>query len=314
LLTVLSVIAVLLSEQSIGRRRADHVSHWSISACPAGSPFGTPFSPWVTFSLDLDTTWQHAILTNFGQLLSLARTEIAHRRPPALHRDEGMHVLAQRGWLGATPVDFRTAILSLCGWQNLDAGATIQLGGEEFGELIGLASGIIENTTVLGVAGTPLMHLTHAVDWVGYGPIISPRPRPVATSARTSVWLARAPQASVVQLLAKRPEWWRHFLPLSLEYGDAAASIAADLLIRGSERRCAAILLRLGGCRFAGPDDSRPIEIPVSQDELAGAANMSRNTAGTMLRKLAARGLIEPAYRSIIARVPAKLRAFVEAA
>ena len=91
-------------------------------------------------------------------------------------------------------------------------------------------------------------------------------------------------------------------------------TIAADLLIRDSELRCAAVLLRLGGRRFAGPDDAAPAVIPLTHDELAAAANLSRNTTGAMLRKLTARGLIELGYRGIIVRTPPALRAFVDTA
>jgi len=188
------------------------------------------------------------------------------------------------------------------------------MGSEEGGELIGLAQGHIEMRTVLGRADTPLMHFAHAVFWLGYGPIIFGQPRRVAASARTPVWVARIPQPTVRALLTRRPEWWPHFLPLALIYGDIAVNIAADLLIRDSERRCAAVLLRLSGRRFAGPEDGAPVDVPLTQDEVAGAANLSRNSAGTMLRRLAARGLIDLGYRGIIVRAPAALRAFVDLA
>jgi CRP/FNR family cyclic AMP-dependent transcriptional regulator len=113
-------------------------------------------------------------------------------------------------------------------------------------------------------------------------------------------------------LLVERPEWWRHFIPPSLVYGDAAVTIAADLLIRDSERRCAAVLLRLSGRRFAGPEDTKPVEVSVTQDDLAGAANLSRSSVRSMLGRLAERGLIEQGYRGIAVRAPAALRAFVD--
>jgi CRP/FNR family cyclic AMP-dependent transcriptional regulator len=118
----------------------------------------------------------------------------------------------------------------------------------------------------------------------------------------------------VTALLAERPEWWRHFLRLAIVYGDVTAVIATDLLIRDSERRCAAVLLRLGGRRFAGPDDTKPVEVSVTQDDLAGAANLSRSSVRSMLGRLTARGLIEQGYRDIVVREPASLRAFVDEA
>jgi CRP/FNR family transcriptional regulator, cyclic AMP receptor protein len=229
-----------------------------------------------------------------------------------MDREEGMRVLAQHGWLSATPVEFQQALLSRCRWKHLEAGDRITVGGEETGDLIGLARGTIEMTTVLGVSETPMMHLGYPVFWLGYGPRISGQPRRISANAKSPVWLASVPQATVMALLGERPEWWQHFLPLALAYGDVAINIAADMLIRGSERRCAAALLRLSGRRFPDQGDAAPVEIPLSQDELADAANLSRNTTGEVLRKLATRGLIELGYRCIIVHAPTALRAFVE--
>ena len=214
--------------------------------------------------------------------------------------------------MSATSADFQRAVLSRCDWACLEAGAPIQFGGEERGELIGLARGIVELRTILGRADTPIMHFAHPVFWFGFVPIVSSRPRPLAASAKTQVWVARIPQADLGALLAERPEWWRHLIPPSLVYGDVAVTIAADLLIRDSERRCAAVLLRLSGRRSAGPKDSEPVEVAVTQDELAGAANLSLTSVRTMLSRLKARRLIELGYRGMIVCAPAALRAFVD--
>jgi CRP/FNR family transcriptional regulator, cyclic AMP receptor protein len=229
-----------------------------------------------------------------------------------MDREEGMDALRRSGWLRDTPAEFRDTLLSQSRWQRLDAGALIQTGGEEQGELIGLARGIVELRTVLARADTPIMHFAHPVFWFGFIPIVASRPRTLAASAKTPIWIARVPQAEVGALLAERPEWWRHFIPPSLVYADVATTIAADLLIRDSERRCAAVLLRLGGRRFAGPDDKKPVEVSVTQDDLAGAANLSRTSVRSMLGRLAARGLIEQGYGGIAVRAPAALRAFVD--
>jgi len=229
-----------------------------------------------------------------------------------MDHEEGIGILKDRGWLNATPTEFQDAIVSLCDWQSLEAGAPIQAGAEEEGELIGLARGIVEMRTVLGRADTPLMHLAYPVFWFGYVPILTGRPRGIAAAAKTAVWLARIPQAAVRALLAERPEWWRHLMQLSIIYGEVSQTIAADLLIRDSERRCAAVLLRLGGRRFSGPEDKEPVEVPLTQNELAGAANLSRNSIGTMLQRLKARRLIEQGYRGMTVLAPEALRAFVD--
>jgi len=54
------------------------------------------------------------------------------------------------------------------------------------------------------------------------------------------------------------------------------------------------------------------MNVPIMQDELAAAANLSRNTAGALLKRMAGRGLIELGYRAKIVCHPFALRAFVE--
>jgi len=214
-------------------------------------------------------------------------------------RETGRRILCSSGWLSGRPPELQTALLAPSRWQRLEAGAPITTGGEEAGDMVGLASGIVAVTSVFGSPDTPVMHLCHAVFWMGYGPVLSGVPRRVTATARTPVWIARIAQGHVLGLLAGTPQWWRHFMPLALEYGDVAVGIAADLLIRGSERRCVAVLLRLSGCRFRDPEDAGALEVPIGQEGLSAAANLSRNTAGTILRRLEEKGLIHCGYGTI---------------
>lgn len=225
-----------------------------------------------------------------------------------MDRDEGLRVLAASGWLSRAPEEFRDTLLSASRWRQLPAGAPVTMAGEGAADVIGLASGIVELSSVFGRADTPMLTLGHAVFWLGYGPLISGQPRRATAIARTEVHVASIAPTVIQAALARRPEWWQHLLPLALLYGDTAVTIAADLLIRGSERRCAAVLLRLSGARRPGPADAGRIDVPVTQDELASAANLSRNSAGNALRKFALKRLVETDYGRIIVVDPSRLR------
>ncbi len=156
-----------------------------------------------------------------------------------------------------------------------------------------------------------MLTLGHAVYWMGYGPFMSGQPRRITAVARTAVFAASISPASIHTILARRPEWWQHFLPLALEYGDVAVMIAADLLIRGSERRCGAAQLRFAGARMPEQGDAGPIEVPVTQEERAANANLSRNSTGTILRKFGTAGLVETDYGRIVLTDAAGLRRLV---
>ena len=227
-------------------------------------------------------------------------------------RDEGSRVLAGSRWLAATPPEFRASLLALARWHRGEGGTTITLAGEDVDDMIGLASGIVGFTASHGRADTPTLHIARAPFWMGYGPMLLGRPRVVTAVARAPVVFASFPKARLVALLESRPGWWRPFTELMGEYGDLNAVIASDLVILDSEARCVAVLLRFGGVRFAGPDDAGPVEVPVTQGELAAAANLSRNSVGMILRRLAARGLVEIGYAGVILPAPARLRAMLD--
>lgn len=228
-----------------------------------------------------------------------------------MDREDALAVLASRGWLAEAPEPFREHVLAGARLRRVEDGATITLGGEEADDMVGLARGTIAMTSVLGPAGTPVTHLAHAVSWLGYGPMLLQRPRVVTAVARGEVWIAVIPKARLLPLLDE-PQGWRPFMRLLAEYGDISATIAADLLIRSSEGRLAATILRFAGQRRAGPAAGAVARLPVTQGELAEAANLSRNAGGRILRRMAAAGLVAIDYRGLEVLDPAGLRQMAE--
>jgi CRP-like cAMP-binding protein len=153
---------------------------------------------------------------------------------------------------------------------------------------------------------------------MGYGPILLGGPRVISAEARSEVWVASFPKARVLPLLEESTRWWRFFMRLLGEYGNVSSMVAGDLLIPENERRLAAVLSRFGGLRPLGNGDTglssagTPVLVPVTQAELAAAANMSRNSAGSILHGFARRGLIKTGYRGILITDPAGLLAVLD--
>ena len=54
------------------------------------------------------------------------------------------------------------------------------------------------------------------------------------------------------------------------------------------------------------------MEVLVTQDDLASAANLSRTPARSILQRLATRGLIKQSYRGIVISDSGKLRQFAD--
>ena len=95
---------------------------------------------------------------------------------------------------------------------------------------------------------------------------------------------------------------------------DLAMSALDDLMIRDHTKRCLAVLLRLGDCRDANLTEKEPIELDVSQGDIATMANLSRNAVGTVLRDLEARGVISLDYRMVKILDPKGLRSEAQSA
>jgi CRP/FNR family transcriptional regulator, cyclic AMP receptor protein len=83
---------------------------------------------------------------------------------------------------------------------------------------------------------------------------------------------------------------------------------SGDLMIRDHVKRFVAVLLRLANCRHVDPHDGLPVGVNVSHEDLAHMANVSRTTAGAILRELEAEGCLELYYRRMSILAPDALR------
>jgi CRP/FNR family cyclic AMP-dependent transcriptional regulator len=219
----------------------------------------------------------------------------------------GELVLSKHGWLSRMPADFRSAIFRNCVWQKYEAGASLFVAGDPPGGIFGVADGSIGTSTLLGAPDSPMVNIARPGLWSGMGPILSGEPRRMSAFAITPALVAYVPLPALRTLLSERPEWWQHIGQLALITIDIIGSGFADLMIRDSGRRCAAVMLRLCECRFTDATDiSR--EVMVTQEEIAAMANLSRSTVNIILRRFAKQRLIELRYRSIVVVETKRLR------
>lgn len=219
----------------------------------------------------------------------------------------GALVLSKHGWLSRMPADFRHAILKSCVWQRYEPGASLFVAGDPPGGIFGIAEGAVGTSTAFSAPDTSIVHIGRPGLWSGEGSTLSGEPRRMSAYAVTEALIASVPLAALQSLLSERPGWWRHIGQLALSSSDLVANGLADMTIRNSGQRCAAILLRLCDCRFSDSlDMSR--EVMVTQEQMASLANLSRATINAILRRMAAQRLIDLRYRSIVVLKTAALR------
>ncbi len=218
------------------------------------------------------------------------------------------------GWLAAAAPGFRDALLAAAVPKRFNAGAVCWQAGEPGIGLIGICSGTAAALHAMAVPATPMIHVFGPGNWAGQGPLLAETTIQLTLVARTRLDVVLVPRARVLALLDAEPRHWREIGRLALEHSYLATNIAADLMIPDSRARCAATLLRLCGCRLSPPPlPLPPPEIGISQDELAGMANLSRATIGPILRDFVDSRLIAIGYRVIVLLRPAALLAIAEA-
>jgi CRP-like cAMP-binding protein len=214
-----------------------------------------------------------------------------------------------RGWFAGADAEFRRAFLALGRPKSYSAGSTIYQAGDAGPDVFGVRAGVVMLHCRFVHPDAVMLHMLHAGDWVGTAPVLVDRPRRVTAVARTDVEVLRIPGDELRALMDRRPEWIRELARDVVHYLDLAMQGSADLLIRSPAGRCAAVLLRLGGRRWAAyPDANLPAEIPAAQAELAMLSNVSRNTFGRVVSAFAARGFVQIHYKSLTIVDPVQLR------
>ncbi len=220
-------------------------------------------------------------------------------------------IVASQGWLRLVPAKFRADVLERSLIMTAAAGETIYQVGDPQGGIYGLVSGSLGVSIAPGDDGPYLAHFVRPGTWVGEGPVVTGGPRLVGLAAIRSSWLLHLPLQALQEILFKDPTGWRWIALLTMLHLETAIGAADDLMVRDHVQRCAAVLLRLAGCRRSGLADGSPIDVHVNQNDLARLANIARTTAGSVLRGLASEGHIEHQYRRVRILAPEALRAMI---
>ena len=219
-----------------------------------------------------------------------------------------------RGWFADSDPSFRREILALARPKSYPADKVIYQAGDAGRDMFGIKAGVVTLQCRFIHPDAVLLHMLRPGDWFGTVPVLVEQSRRITVIARTDVELLRVPGDELRAVLRRRPEWVAELGRDMVYFLDVTMQGAADLLIRDASARCAAVVLRLAGRRWAsGPDADLPSEIPASQTELAMLCNLSRNTFSRVVKEFTSRRLVTLSYRSLTVDDPARLREVADA-
>jgi CRP-like cAMP-binding protein len=217
--------------------------------------------------------------------------------------------LRGEGWLVHTSPTFRDALLAEGVLRSFGRGDVVMRHGDAPNGLWAVVGGGLSLEIAPYEHGPNFAHMLRPGFWFGVMECLTGGGRLYShVATRASVCL-HVPKRGVDKVLAADPEGWRWIGQLCAGHLALAVGSMNDLMIRSSQPRLAAILLRLAGARDVdNPLEAAP-EIDASHEDLGVMANLSRSAVGRILKAFEDERLIDCGYSAIRILDQAGLRA-----
>ena len=224
---------------------------------------------------------------------------------------DDMRFLMARGWLSLCEPSFAESLLQRSRVQVLEAGEPLFHPTDPSSGLYGVLSGGLGVSFVVPEFGPTLAHLMLPGSWLGETALVRGA-RTVGVHATRMSRVVLLATREIDAIVAQDPRRWPAFALLAVINGQLAMGAAYDLMLRDARQRCAATLLRLGGFRHNVPRPSMPVELDITQADLAHMTNLSRNSIGAILRLFRAQNCIDIDYGQLVITDPEALRLVLE--
>jgi CRP-like cAMP-binding protein len=216
----------------------------------------------------------------------------------------------EAGWLAEQPEDVRRAVLKAARLIHQPAGEFVFHAGDDEGGLYGMVSGGVGIHLPSDTGETVLAHVIRSGVWFGYGPLLRGRERSLSFSLVEPSLLIHVPLAHAQEIAGRSPLHQRAILSVSAYGMDVATRVIETLLIRNTDRRIVATLLRVAPAH----DDGRsPRGVRLTQAQLGEMANADRQVVNRALKRLEANGWVRASYGRIDIVDEAALRDFAHA-
>ncbi|MBV4453750.1 MULTISPECIES: Crp/Fnr family transcriptional regulator [Pseudomonas] len=205
--------------------------------------------------------------------------------------------LASGHWFSHLPVDLQRSLLAAARLRSLTAGQSLFKRGDPPCGLYAVLEGAVRISAVNAQGKEAVLSLVETPYWFGEICLFDNLPRTHDALATGPCTLLQVPQASMLDILAKQPLYWRdvallmsHKLRLSL------INIEQMSLMPASARLAHRLLMIAEGYGEIDPA-RRTLQLP--QEDLAAMLGLSRQTTNSLLKALEQQGIIGLSYAAI---------------
>jgi CRP-like cAMP-binding protein len=217
------------------------------------------------------------------------------------------NVLTREGWLAEIEPQLARAIVDAGRVLELRRGDSLFHPGDEPGGMYGVVEGGVI-ISALSRDGLPVVgHIHRQCGWFGYGSFLERQKRLLTPIANEPSRVLHLPLGELGGLRDAFPAAPAAFARLSVRTETIYISVLTDLLIPSTDRRLAAVLMRVTGVDGPLCDRRRPIDpqcrpwagprgVPLTQAMLAELANASPHTVARFVERLKRAGWIAWSY------------------
>ena len=202
------------------------------------------------------------------------------------------------GWLSRQPEAFQRGLLRNARVETFAKGEHVYHTGDPSGGIYGVVDGGFGVYVMMRHSLPRLVHVSRPGKWFGTRPFLSGHARGFTFAAVEKSVALSVPLASLKELSIEDPSTFHRLGALSEENMSSAAHPMSDLLLRSSDRRIAAVLLRVSGATVPDPI-MPPNEVLLSQIEIGEMANASRDVVNRVLGKFKLKGWIAAHYNHV---------------
>ena len=213
---------------------------------------------------------------------------------PAAHRYRTR--LQDGHWFGALPGALQEALLAAAQVQRLDAGQRLFRRGDPPSGLYAVVEGAMRIGAVNQDGKEALLTLVEPPYWFGEISLFDGQPRTHDAFAEGPCTLLLVPQAALLALLERQPQYWRDFALLMSHKLRLAFIALEQMSLLPTAPRLARRLLLIA--ENYGEGEPRRV-IHLAQEQLALMLAISRQTTNQILKELEAQGVLRLTYGEI---------------
>lgn len=208
-------------------------------------------------------------------------------------------------WFSALPAALQDALLEMAQVQRLDAGQRLFRRGDPPSGLYAVVEGAMRIGAVSASGKEALLTLIESPYWFGEVSLFDGQPRTHDAFAEGASTLLLVPQAALLALLERQPQYWRDFALLMSQKLRLAFTALEQMSLLPAAPRLARRLLMIA--ENYGEGEPRRV-IHLAQEQLALMLAITRQTTNQILQELQAQGIVRLTYGEIEILDLARLR------